>query len=204
MVLGRFSDIHAVDAPSAAVTTSSFAGDLSNPGPMTGAVSVVGGAPSATYKAAMTFRALPDADGGSSRSYIGRYVISLSCSTGVGSNGTEMVRQESRFRDGMASSGDAPLITTDSAGRADCDYRASFSGSAPPGNTTAIRAEIWLSSAETVLTQTAGPAVTPASMAIPEAPFPILLPISGLLVLGFLGLYRHTRGRHEQGAQLSE
>jgi hypothetical protein len=205
MVLSSPADAHAQDRPSAEVTTSSFAGSLDNPGPMTGTVSVTGASPGATYTVVTAFQALSEEDAdGVSRFYTGDYVIAISCSTGVGSNTTEKLGLGGRYPGGPppANTG-TPLIRTDAGGKADCDYTVSFSGSTPSGNTTAIRSDIWLSLKGTQLAQAAGPSIVPPPTAIPEAPLPILLPATGLLVLGLLALHRPGRGGRERHAEQS-
>jgi hypothetical protein len=184
---------YAVDSMSVATTTSSFAGSLASPDRTTGTVSLANGSPRTTYTIVHAFQALPEADDGApNRFYSGTYAITFTCATGSGVGSAESIGSGGAYPVGPPPSNKgAPTITTDGSGNANCDYTLKFSGSAPAGSTISIRSDIWVLLRTTLLTQTAGPQVTPPFTGIPEAPSAVLLPVTGFLALIVVGLFRH-------------
>jgi hypothetical protein len=203
VLLAASSSAYAVNTPSANKTTASFAGSVGSPGPMTGTISLSGGSPSTAYTIVDAFQALPEGDGGGpNRFYTGTYTIALNCTTGTGTGSTETIAGGGVYPGGPPpTNSGAPTITTDTSGNATCSYTIGFSGNAPSGRTVSIRNDIWVLFNGTFLTQTAGPSVTPPFTGIPEAPFAVLLPISGFLVLGMVGLFAYRRRHHGLGME---
>ncbi len=189
-----------VKAVSVSKTTTSLAGALSGAMSMTGTITLAGEG-GKTYTVVDAFQALP-----SGGFYQGTYTISFTCSPGIGSSTAETIGEGGSLGGSTSSPPDdsgAPTITTDQSGNATCTYTSSFSGTAPDGNIASVRNAIWIGCEATgCLTSGASVSISPAAAIVPEAPFAVLLPITGFALLGlFVFVVARRRNKTSETSQ---
>jgi hypothetical protein len=169
-------------------TTSSLGGTTSIPTPMTGNLSLSGTTTGTTYTLVDAFQALPSGGANKDRYYQGAYTISFSNCTGGTANGSvETISSNGVYPGGPPPNNTSPPSYQASGSSVSCDYSITFSGTAPAGTIVSVKNDVWVLVGGTLVTQTAGPSVTPpfgSPPVVPEAGLPALLPLAGLLLLG--------------------
>lgn len=182
-------------------STTSLTGTLATPHTMTGAITLVDAAPATTYVVIHSFEALPAEGGGSSRIYAGAYRFTFSGCTGgtaAADGGPQVIGAGGAHPDRPPASSGAPTFTTAPGSTSmRCAYSVEFSGHAPPGPIDALRADLWVVRAGSVVAMDAGPAIPapfPPPVAVPEAPSAALLPAAALALFGLALLLQRRRG----------
>jgi hypothetical protein len=192
----------AMAAGSQSLTTDHAAGTLGEAYTMSGTITLTGLRAGASYRLLDAFEALPTPDCPApgpglcqGRVYRGSYTANFDrCSGGSIASGSETIGA-AEFTQASAlapTPGMALTVTAKSAAALACHYRVSFAGRAPPGAITSARNHVWVFLGGAVASDVAGPDM-PAPVdapppTVPEAPIPLLLPLTGLLTAAVVSL----------------
>ena len=116
--------------------------------------------------------------------YQGTYRFTFTnCTGGTATGGTETIGAGGRFPGSPPTNSGAPTFTLDPNSTAmSCDYNVTFSGTAPSGTITALQNDVWMLQGGSVQAAFSG-SVSPAAV-VPEAPVAILVPLTGLAIVG--------------------
>jgi hypothetical protein len=172
--------------------------------PTSGTITFTGLAINTTYNVVDVLQALPiDTNGGGF--YTGTYtLVFTSCSHGSGFGTTYTVTsQNGSYPDTPpTTSGTLPTITSDSGGLFSCNYTLTFTVTSPnpPATIASTRNDFFVIGGPQVASASVKPPPNGPPVVIPESPLAaIILPLSGLAVLGFgLVLWRRRAGSASQ------
>ena len=192
----------AMAAGSQSLTADHAAGTLGEAYTMSGTITLTGLRAGASYRLLDAFEALPTPDcpapgPGSCRArvYRGSYTANFgTCSGGSIASGSETIGAGEFVQvSALAPTpGMALTVTAKSAAALSCHYRVSVAGKAPPGAIMSARNHVWVFLGGAVASDVAGPGM-PAPVdapppTVPEAPIPLLLPLTGLLTAAVVSL----------------
>jgi hypothetical protein len=198
-------------ANSPAITAEHATGTLGEAYTMSGSVTLTGLGTGTDYRLLGVFEGLPTIDcptpktaSCATRYYRGSYVARFSgCSGGTITGGIETVAPDGTVRvSGLTSADRSALsVTATSLAGVSCSYGIRFAGKAPEGTITGARTHMWVLVKGAVVSDIAGPAMQAPLDApppiVPEAPFALLLPVTGLLTATLVSLLALRRRRRE-------
>ena len=125
-------------------------------------------------------------NGGTSanRFYQGTYTFTFTnCIGGTATGGTETIGAGGTFPGSPPTNSGAPTFTLGLNSTAmSCDYSVSFTGKAPAGTISGLQNDVWMLFDGSV--QAAFSAAQTPGAVLPEAPLAVLLPFSGLAIVG--------------------
>jgi hypothetical protein len=191
-------------------TTGSTANGGNMTNPTSGTITFTGLTPGTTYNVEDVLQALPVGQN-TAGFYTGTYTLAFTSCTagsGIGSTYTVTSATGSYPSSPPTTSGTLPTITASDTGTVSCNYTLTFTVTSPTlsGSIASTRNDFFVLNQLTgaVVTQVAsmsvGPPPNQPPVVIPESPLAaIILPLSGLAVLGFgLVLWRRRAGSASQ------
>jgi hypothetical protein len=159
-------------------------GDSANPGTVTGKITINNVTTGGHYLVVDALQARPDPDNQPDRFYQGSYAFHFSNCVGgsTPADTTETIGSGGGFQPGLPPTNSGAPQWNPTSGSMSCDYSLTFTGSAPAGTLTGFTNDAWLLQNGKVMASF-NATFTPPPV-VPEAPMAVLLPLTGLAMLG--------------------